>query len=100
LIAQLRERLQEAEREAQDNRDRSDKAEEQLEDLHAAISKLTDERDRLQDEVDRLQISAGVTEEQKELENRLHDEIDSLSSVCPGGRERDHKANISGRIAG
>ena len=80
-MADLRERLQEAEQDAQTHQVRADKAEEQMEDLREAMAKLTDERDKLQDEVDTLQANAGPNEEQKELENRLHEEIDSLSSV-------------------
>ncbi|GHJ84050.1 hypothetical protein NliqN6_0452 [Naganishia liquefaciens] len=80
LMADLRERLQEAEQDAQTHQVRADKAEEQMEDLREAMAKLTDERDKLQDEVDTLQANAGPNEEQKELENRLHEEIDSLSS--------------------
>lgn len=81
MIANLKERLEDAEQEAQLLRESSEKNDEQLEDLKGDLAKVIDERDRLQEEVDKLQGNAEDNEQQKELESRLHEEIDSLSSV-------------------
>lgn len=81
MVSNLKERLEDAEQEAQVLRESSERNEEQLEDLKGDLSKVIDERDRLQDEVDKLQGNAEDSEQQKELESRLHEEIDSLSSV-------------------
>ncbi|KAI5453673.1 hypothetical protein NCC49_005494 [Naganishia albida] len=80
MVSNLKERLEDAEQEAQVLRESSERNEEQLEDLKGDLSKVIDERDRLQDEVDKLQGNAENSEQQKELESRLHEEIDSLSS--------------------
>lgn len=81
MVSNLKDRLEDAEQEAQSHRDESEKKEEQLEDLKGDLAKVIDERDRLQEEVDKLQGNAEDNEQQKELESRLHEEIDSLSSV-------------------